>query len=40
MKGRGVVWPVFVGVALALLALPFTWLGKQVRENLESCCRR
>ena len=30
IKGRGVVWPVFVGVALALLALPFTWLWKHV----------
>jgi hypothetical protein len=32
MKGRGVVWPVFVGVALALLALPFTWLWRQIRR--------
>jgi hypothetical protein len=31
MKSRGVVWPVFVGVALALLALPFIWLWKQLR---------
>jgi hypothetical protein len=25
-QGRGVVWPVFVGVALAVLAFPFVWL--------------
>jgi hypothetical protein len=34
MRGRGgIVWPVYLGVALALLALPFSWLWEQVRRR-------
>jgi hypothetical protein len=33
VRGRGVVWPVFVGVVLAVVCLPFTWLCRAVRRR-------